>query len=589
MKIILFITTIINFILLYKISKIKSKNVLGYYVVYCIGGIFISNLGTFLQYLLSNTYRINVLARLEPLISFPILIVCTLFLLLSITFTNIKKTNSAVSILFLIPIICGFLILTNDLHNLVFENYSLNCSDIVYGPVYYIMLAYCMICLLFSYILYITILTKENNEFATTANYIYLYTMIPITVYLLDLFYNIGLSRGFLPILCTPISFILANTIYREKTINILKIANADLFSKMPNSYIVLDYNKNIIEDNYKFDTKFGIENESKNITNFSEKMALWNKNKLISNILFNEIIYKLTDIKVNHRKASLEFVVRYNLDDYYFCLDMVPIISELRKKYVGCLITITDISKQKMELLTIAEDQEMIINQQHLATIGELTSGFAHDINTPLSAIQTALSIIKYNPKLDSTGKSTVLAMEKSINEISNFSSNVRNQLRNMDSITTTKFSINTAIYNIIELSKTEAEKNKCKIVFDLKKTIYLEGNSSKFSQVISNLLINAIQAYDSDGGEIIIDVKKTSKNVQITITDHAYGLPENIQFNIFKKILATNKENGNGLGLYISHSIIKSDFNGNITFVSKPNSGTTFKITIPISKEVK
>ena len=172
MEIILICTTILNFILLYRISKINNKNLLGYYTSYAIAAIFISNFGSLLQYLLKNTYSLHTLSWLEPLISLPILILCTLFLLISIIFTNIKRTNAAVSLLFLIPMICGFFIISNDLHQLVFTSYSLNFDEIVYGPVFYIMLAYSLICLLVSYTFYITILIKENNEFTRVANYV---------------------------------------------------------------------------------------------------------------------------------------------------------------------------------------------------------------------------------------------------------------------------------------------------------------------------------------------------------------------------------------------------------------------------------
>ena len=587
MKLILFITTVITALLLIKMSKLKNKNVLGYYVTYSVLAIFISNFAVFLQYLFLDTFTLHALSKLEPLIVIPISILTTLFLLISIIFTNIKRSNSATSFLFLVPIISSFFVATNDIHHLMFVNYSFDYSQMTYGPAFHILLIYSIICLLISYILYITILVKEHNDFSITANYVYMYSIIPISVFLIDLIYKIGLPKGFLSILCVPVAFILTHNIYKQKTINVTEIANDDIFNKMQSSHIILDYNNMIVQDNYKFDTKFNLAKNSKNVNYFIDKMITWNKNKLISNILFNDIIYKLDEIATNHSKATVEFDVTFKGEDSYFVMDFLPILSELRKHYVGCLVTITDVTKQKNELFTIAQDQEMIINQQHLATIGELTSGFAHDINTPLSAMQTALSIIKYNPKLNNKGKNTVENMEKSIFEISSFSSNVRTQLRNIDAVTSDKFPINSAIYNIIQLSKTEANKSNCTILFNPDKEIYLKGNSSKFSQVISNIIINAIQAYENEGGEISVITQKNKSNIQISISDKAGGLPEKIQYDIFKKILSTDKENGNGLGLYISYSIIKNSFNGSISFLTKPNYGTTFTITIPVTKE--
>lgn len=585
MIIILLTTTLLNFILFYKMSNIKNKNILAYCILYSIGAIFIANLGCLLQYLHNYFLGDKFISFYETIITIPNQILCVLFLLISIIFTNLKRSNASISILFVIPIICGLLIASNDIHNLAFSNYSLDSNTIVYGPLYYLSMSYGTICLIFSYIVYITILIKENNEFSKTANYLYLYAMIPITIYFINIIYNVGLPRALIPILCTPISFILQKSIFKEKTINITSIANADILNKMQSTYIILDFNNNIIEDNHKIDFKLNFYEETKYITNFLEKVEYLKSIKLISSNFTSDLNYIINNIRYTKKTYSSEFVCKFQNDDFYFSINIVPIISELRRKYIGCLITINDITKQKLELLTIAEDQEMIITQQHLATIGELTSGFAHDINTPLSAIQTAISIIEYNPKLDSKGKHIVTNMKKALNEISNFSSNVRTQLRNMDSMSTSKFSVNIAINNIINLSKTEAEKNKCNIIFDPAREYYLVGNSSKFSQVISNILINAIQAYDQNGGNITIELKRSSGNLNILISDNAKGIPESLQSIIFKKILATNKETGNGLGLYISHSIIKSDFNGTISFTTKKDVGTTFKISIPIS----
>ena len=70
------------------------------------------------------------------------------------------------------------------------------------------------------------------------------------------------------------------------------------------------------------------------------------------------------------------------------------------------------------------------------------------------------------------------------------------------------------------------------------------------------------------------------------IEVTDYAGGLDESITPFIFKNILTTKGTSGTGLGLYLSYSVIKGNFNGEITFETKKGEGTTFTIAIPLAE---
>lgn len=79
------------------------------------------------------------------------------------------------------------------------------------------------------------------------------------------------------------------------------------------------------------------------------------------------------------------------------------------------------------------------------------------------------------------------------------------------------------------------------------------------------------------------------TKKQALIKIVDFGGGLDESVKPYIFKSILTTKGIAGTGLGLYLAYSVIKGNFNGDITFNSESGIGTTFCITIPIAKPDK
>jgi len=121
--------------------------------------------------------------------------------------------------------------------------------------------------------------------------------------------------------------------------------------------------------------------------------------------------------------------------------------------------------------------------------------------------------------------------------------------------------------------------------ISYNLSKEVTLQGNINSLIQVINNLISNAIQSYKGEPNKSVeLTVEDIDNTVKIIIADHGAGIPPEIQDRLFKEILTTKGKNGTGLGLFISYSNIKTQFNGNLTFESEVGKGTSFEITLPI-----
>ena len=236
-----------------------------------------------------------------------------------------------------------------------------------------------------------------------------------------------------------------------------------------------------------------------------------------------------------------------------------------------------------------LKEQQEVIVKQQQLVSIGELAGGVAHDINTPISAIKTGILMLN-QLNLDKTEeeKEILERMDSCATKIVNIVNSMRNQIRNLGSNNNVVFKISDVINDIKTITFHEVKKNNSEIIVNIEDDLKIEGEPTKLGQVLTNLVVNAAQAYkDKKGGKIEITVSKAPQDMaMIKVVDYAGGLDEKIKPYIFKNILTTKGTSGTGLGLYLAYSVIKGNFNGDITYETEKGEGTTFYIQIPVSK---
>ena len=271
-----------------------------------------------------------------------------------------------------------------------------------------------------------------------------------------------------------------------------------------------------------------------------------------------------------------------------YYDVDIHPISAKRKKnEYVGTLLLFKNITQHKLDMQKLEEKQEIIVKQGQLVSIGELAGGVAHDINTPISAIKTGILMLNTMENKRTEQEQEILQrMDNCATKIINIVNSMRNQIRNLGGNVNVKFKLSDVINDIKVITYHEVAKNKSKIEVNIKDDLHVMGDPTKLGQVFTNLIVNAAQAYNENGGIIQVNVKKERENAVIEIKDNAGGLDESIEPFIFKNILTTKGTSGTGLGLYLAYSVIKGEFNGDLTYETKKGVGTTFYIKIPIEK---
>lgn len=240
---------------------------------------------------------------------------------------------------------------------------------------------------------------------------------------------------------------------------------------------------------------------------------------------------------------------------------------------------------------MKLAKQQDIMLKQEQLSVLGEMAGGMAHDINTPISAINTAITMLS-KKTTDEREQAILKNMQISTDRIISIVTSMRNQVRNMGSNEKENFSLNVMASDLNIIVQNELKKSGCTFTVDIKEEISIYGERTKLGQVLTNLVVNGIQAYSSNGkkGNVTLFAKMENPDTcLIEIIDEAGGIPEKVQPYIFNNIMTTKGSKGTGLGLYLAATVIKGVYEGSIDFKTEIGKGTKFIIKIPMKKEDK
>jgi signal transduction histidine kinase len=202
-----------------------------------------------------------------------------------------------------------------------------------------------------------------------------------------------------------------------------------------------------------------------------------------------------------------------------------------------------------------------------------ELSKQLAHDIRSPLAAINTVLEDSQEINKL------ILINSVKRINEISN---KLLNETQDNLTKINGNYSLNPLIQEIVQEKLLEYKNKNLKIDFKENGLINAFCEPLELKRVISNLLNNSVEA-SLNQPVITISINKENDLVIIKISDNGNGIPEFVLQNMGKKAITT-KQNGNGLGLnYAIHTI--ETWGGKLSIESTGASGTNLKIALPMA----
>ena len=241
---------------------------------------------------------------------------------------------------------------------------------------------------------------------------------------------------------------------------------------------------------------------------------------------------------------------------------------------------------------------QEQLIQSESLAAIGQLVAGTAHELNNPLasasSLLQSSTETIRDWPASIPEREDVVDDLLFSLKELKRAGDIVKSLL-GLSRQTQTyvePVDINTAVDDALRVLYNQFKNLPVTIEKDYEEALPpVEGNFANLGQVFINIIKNALQALPEGKGTVRLKTRYVKEREAVTFScvDAGEGIPAERLKDIFKPFFTTKPVGkGTGLGLYISHEIIKRH-GGDISVASEPGKGSNFMIELPCRRREK
>ena len=219
----------------------------------------------------------------------------------------------------------------------------------------------------------------------------------------------------------------------------------------------------------------------------------------------------------------------------------------------------------------------------EHLATLGEMATGLAHEIRNPLAGIAGVIEIIGRDLPASSPARTVVKDVRQEIARINHIVSDLLQTARPHPP-KVRKSDLNTTVEHAVMLGRQQALAKSVDITLHKDPALpEVEHDSDQIHQVLLNLLLNALQAIDVNG-KITVTVKPLGANAVVEVADNGRGIPADHLPNIFRPFYTT-KGDGTGLGLSLARRIVE-DHQGRIEVTSAVGQGTTFAVILPLKR---
>lgn len=504
--------------------------------------------------------------------------------------------------LFAVPTLTSIVVCTNPLHHLQYRVFSVIRSEIVFGPYIAVTGLYSWLCQIASLILMINFAFHNRSK---------LYLMqcmmfscgcaCPLLVSIL------ATTTSNMSIAATPLSFIptiVLNgiAIYQLHILDIKPIAAQRVLDWISDCYLVLSDQGVVISYNQPFErmlaSRYGIVENSYLKDCVKEEDVF--KKTAIYNLMTGIESCRNGGSNISYEQAMT--VKRDNgVNKIYYVVDVTALY--IKEKLSGFVAIFKDVTQLKKSMQQVQDSQARMMEQERLASLGQMIGGLAHNLKTPIMSISGCISAVEtlVDECLESLDDPHVTAedyreiygemadwfdkMRESSSYMSDIITAIKGQAASVNASEDVSFTTEDLIKRSMLLMRHELASSNCRVVYENDNQIYsIRGDINNLVQVLNNLLSNAAYAQKQvGGGDITIGVEGDTEQLKIFVKDTGTGFAPGVRQRLFKEMVTSKGALGTGLGLYISDAVVRGKFGGSIWVEDNPGSGSIVGFTIP------
>jgi signal transduction histidine kinase len=279
----------------------------------------------------------------------------------------------------------------------------------------------------------------------------------------------------------------------------------------------------------------------------------------------------------------------------------------ELIQKEKGHVKELEDAYKELAEAYDrLDKADQAVINNNRLMAIHEMVTAFVHDARNSLNRISPSFLGLKYmfvelkekkqlRDKVQEEAEEGIQVITSELTNLSTYFEKLNNYARVLETIREEN-SINKVINSVLELMNPRISNTKrIKVKKNYTKDFEFVFDKGQIEQVISNLVLNAIQSMEKKGTTLYIETELVNKRiggietkcVRVRIRDDGMGIKAEDRPRIFDAFFTTKKGQGTGFGLTLCKKIVEENHQGLIDFDSEWNKGATFDVFLPYKNE--
>ncbi len=249
---------------------------------------------------------------------------------------------------------------------------------------------------------------------------------------------------------------------------------------------------------------------------------------------------------------------------------------------------------------------QGQLVENEKMASLGDMVAGIAHEVNTPIGLGVTASSLMadKLNEIKDafedqtlkssqlkkflSQGQENLSIIYRNLERAAKLVASFKKVAVDQSSVETRQFNVKELLEEVLLTLKAKLNEKQVSVTIECPEQLVVESRPGPINQILINLIINSIihgfeQKVD---GHIKISIMYLSQQLHINYQDDGMGIDDNIKSRIFEPFTTTKRgSGGSGLGLHLVYNLVIQALNGHIDFESSKGKGTNFEITVPVT----